>query len=185
MKKLPIWAEIFIFVVALVIVSFLAIFLPLYFTGNSNTTVVTVTPSVTVTVIPVIFGEDVTITTKLPSNEVVCIAFDNTSTLQYGNCGNTNIQGSWLFNNVSFLLTNTLTLTSKSNCMINLSTIVNPTILGQVISGSTAKCNGVKLENGFISATNNNQTVWIGFVGSSLVWVSNIQFAQPFEFQFS
>jgi hypothetical protein len=179
---IPFWAELLLFFGVLAVLIVMT-FLIVYFQPGQVTPTPTVTVPVTVTFIPPIASQPVLITTLNSQDEVVCIGFNNLSQLEFGNCGSTTIQGSWTYNSNLKIAINQIAATTKSNCIINPTSIINPTVLGQVTSGSLQSCNGVGLDEttGYISGlTSDSQVVRIGFIENSLAWVSDINHANQF-----
>jgi hypothetical protein len=179
---MPFWAELLLIFgilgIFIVMTTLIVIFQP-----GQPTPSVTVTPPITVTFIPPIVTESVSITTLDSQDEVVCIGFNSLSQLEFGNCGSINIQGSWEYNNQLKIAINQIAATTKSNCIINPKSIINPTVLGQVTSGSLQACNGVELDpiSGYISGlTSDSVIVRVGFIENSLAWISDIAHANKF-----
>jgi hypothetical protein len=184
---MPFWAEMLILfgiLLGLGAITALAILLQPGTPVPSSTPI----PIITVTFIPPQTLVPVNITTKLVSGDVVCIAFDNlTQQLIFGNCGDTNIQGTWMYDEILKIAINNLQSTFKSNCMVNPSTIVNPSISGVTTSASTKSCQNILLDaaTGRISGkTLDNTNVYIAFIGQKLGWVTNVVHAQIFALGF-
>lgn len=162
----------------------LIVFLVLYLRQSSTSPTPTPTVTISASVTIPSAGVPVTITTEINGN-VYCIAFDNAATLQFGNCGNTSIQGSWVYDTTFDILTNSVSLTTRSNCMINPSVINNPIIRGQPVSQSQLSCRNITFSSGFIKGkTDANQDVYIGLVANQLAWVQDLQDANVFEIAF-
>ncbi len=184
---MPFWAEMLILfgiLLGLGAITALAILLQPGAPVPSSTPI----PIVTTSFIPPQVLVPVSITTKLSSGDVACIAFDNLSQqLIFGNCGDTNIQGTWMYDELLKIVINNLQSTFKSNCMVNPSTIVNPSITGQTTSSSTRACQNIILDSvtGRISGkTSDNTNVYIAFIGQKLGWVTNVVHAQVFALGF-
>jgi hypothetical protein len=179
---IPFWAELLLFFGVLAVLIVMT-FLIVYFQPSQIVPSVTPTIPITVTFIPPITTQQVLITTLDASNQVVCIGFNSLSQLEFGNCGSREIQGTWEYNEQLKIAINQIAATTKSNCIINPQSIINPTVLGQVTSTSLQACNGVELNetSGYISGlTNDSQVVRIGFIENSLAWVSDINHANKF-----
>ncbi len=185
-KKLGFWGEFGIAMAILIIIAGVTVAIILLQPTSSNPTP-TPTPPVTVTFIPPQVVQTVSITTRLSDDTVVCIAFDDAAQLRYGNCGDTTIQGGWTYDDVLGIAVNNVSSTSKSNCLINPQSIVNPTIFGQPVNASTRLCQHISLNpvTGLISGIDSdNQTVYIGFIGTRLAWVPTVEHAQEFTISF-
>jgi hypothetical protein len=182
-RMIPFWAELLLFFGVLAVLIVMT-FLIVYFQPSQIVPSPTITPPVTVTFINPIVTQPVLITTLNSLNEVVCIGFNSLSQLEFGNCGSRDIQGTWEYNLTLKIAINQIAATTKSNCIINPPSIINPTVLGQVTSTSLQACNGVELNEttGYISGLTNDdsQVVRIGFIENSLAWVSDINHANKF-----
>jgi hypothetical protein len=175
------WQEALIFIAVVLVVSGIVAGIILS-EPKAATPSPSVSPITTVTFIPPLINENVNITTVLPNATIVCIGFDSLFTLEYGNCGDPSIQGSWMYNVALQVAINSIVSTSKTNCLINPTSIINPTIFGQPTSGSLSVCQGIQLNNNFISGfTSDGTIVRIGFIGNNLAWVTDIAHAQPFN----
>ncbi len=180
---MPFWAELLLFF-GIVVIFIIGTTLIVVFQPGEVTPSTTPTPIITVTFIPPIETQSVSITTLDASNQVVCIGFNDLSQLEFGNCGSRDIQGSWQYNSDLKIAINLIAATNKSNCIIHPQSIVNPNVIGQVTSTSLQPCNGVELDEstGYISAlTSASQVVRIGFIENSPAWVSDIAHAKVFN----
>jgi hypothetical protein len=179
---MPFWAELLL-IFGILGVFIIITFLIVIFQPGQPIPTATVTPPVTVTFIPPINTQSVLITTLDAQDEVVCIGFNSLSQLEFGNCGSINIQGTWEYNDQLKIAINQIAATTKSNCIINPTSIINPSVLGQVTSGSLQACNGVELNqvSGYISGlTSDSVIVRVGFIENSLAWISDIAHANKF-----
>jgi hypothetical protein len=140
-------------------------------------------------VVPVIKTQDVSVRATV-GDVVTCIAFDTNGVLIAGNCGESQIQGSWKLidqDGVSFL-ENTVARTSQVNCMVRPANLVDSAIRSNTVVTTVTQCEGVvaKLGSHAISSTSvqGGSDVYITFTQpNEPVWTSEPADAQLFDIE--
>lgn len=135
-----------------------------------------VTPTITPTITPSVPDENisVTLTTEIDGS-IECVGFGPPPITQllHGKCGDPDIQGQWFYDPATKVLSQTNSLLSQNNCMINNPFIVDPRVRGAVVtSGDANACRGITLTldgTGLIHGQNN---IVIGLFQDVLGWTT-------------
>ncbi len=158
-------------IASVILIIIMVVLLVIFLQPTTTTTSATPTPSTS----PLIFDNSipVNITTTI-NNELVCIGLSSTTpfVLQYGNCGDPSIQGTWSYDRTNKVLTNTNTLTAQRNCIINPSTIADPRVFGLPTVNTSHLCFDLGVTMGSDVISGKNDSVFISLLHTSLGWTT-------------